>query len=57
MAHSEILVQQLAARLGLARNTIWCLCRRYEEVGAEAVFDAARSGRPWLISPLAARQP
>jgi transposase len=53
MADSETSVQRLAERFGLARNTIWYLCRRYEAVGTEAVFDAPRSGRPRLISPLA----
>jgi transposase len=53
MADSETSVQQLADRFGLARNTIWYLCRRYEETGADSVFDSPRSGRPRLISPLA----
>ena len=53
MADSDTSVQQLADRFGLARNTIWYLCRRYEQTGVDAVFDAPRSGRPRLISPLA----
>jgi transposase len=53
MADSDASVQQLADRFGLARNTIWYLCRRYEQTGVDAVFDAPRSGRPRLISPLA----
>lgn len=52
MAHPETIVQELADRLEVARNTIWYVCRRYEEIGVEAVFDAPRSGRPWEISPL-----
>jgi transposase len=54
MTAPDTIVQDLAARLGHARNTIWHMCRRYESVGVEAVFDAPRSGRPWEISPPAA---
>lgn len=52
MANAETIVQDMATGLEVARNTIWYVCRRYEEVGIEAVFDAPRSGRPWGISPL-----
>ena len=52
MAKPETIVQELADRLEVARNTIWYLCRRYEDVGSPAVFDAPRTGRPWDISPL-----
>jgi hypothetical protein len=54
MADPDIIVQDLAGRLSQARTTIWQVCRRYEAVGVEAVFDAPRSGRPWEISPPAA---
>lgn len=53
MADSATVVQELAGQWGLARNSIWYLCRRYEELGADAVFDAPRAGRPREISPLA----
>jgi hypothetical protein len=55
MADPTTVVQTLAERLGQARPTIWQVCRRYEALGVEAVFDAPRSGRPWAISPPAAR--
>lgn len=53
MANSNTIVEELAERFEQARNTIWYLCRRYEEIGVEAVFDATRSGRPRVFSPLA----
>ena len=54
MADPHTIVQDLAERLGQARNTIWQVCRRYEAAGVEAVFDAPRPGRPWELSPPAA---
>ena len=54
MAAPDTLVQDLAERVGQARNTIWQVCRRYEAMGGEAVFAAPRSGRPWELSPPAA---
>ena len=32
-------------------STVWRACRRYEERGIEAVYDAPRSGRPPRIPP------
>jgi hypothetical protein len=52
MSRPETVVQQLANQAGLTRATIWALCRRYEELGIDVIFDAPRSGRPWEISPL-----
>ena len=54
MSDPATVVEGLAERVAQTRVAIWCLCRRYEEVGTEAVFDAPRCGRPWEISPLAA---
>src|SRR6516164_8560006 len=53
MADPETVVEQLAEKVEVTRVAIWQLCRRYEELGLEAIFDAPRSGRPWEISPLA----
>jgi hypothetical protein len=53
MADPEIIVEQLAKKFELTRVAIWKLCRRYEEGGIGAIFDAPRTGRPWEISPLA----
>jgi hypothetical protein len=53
MSRPETMVEELADQVAQTRATIWALCRRYEAVGTEAVFDAPRSGRPWEISPLA----
>lgn len=46
MADPETVVQDVADRLELRRETIWHLCRRYEQVGVKAVEDARRHGRP-----------
>ena len=53
MTNPETIVQELAERVYQAPNTIWQVCRRYEEVGIDSVFDAPRSGRPRVFSPLA----
>lgn len=51
MVNPEVVVQQVAKQFEVARHTVWHLCRRYEQVGVQAVFDAPRPGRPWMISP------
>jgi transposase len=51
MAHPETVVQELAEKLEVSRNTIRHVSRRYEEVGIESLFDAPRSGRPRELSP------
>lgn len=53
MTDPETVVEQLAEQAALTRFAIWHVCRRYEEIGLSAVWDAPRSGRPWEISPLA----
>ena len=54
MTDPETVVEQLAEQVALTRFAIWHVCRRYEEIGLSAVWDAPRSGRPWEFSPLAA---
>jgi hypothetical protein len=54
MTDPETVVERLAEQVAQTRFAIWCLCRRYEEMGLAAIFDAPRSGRPWEISPLGA---
>ena len=54
MAQSQTVVQELAQQVALCLPAIWQLCRRYEERGRAAVWDAPRSGRPRQFSPLAA---
>jgi transposase len=44
-------VKQLSERVEQDPSTVWRVCRRYEERGIEAVYDAPRSGRPPEISP------
>lgn len=51
MAEPGTVVQELAKWLDVDRTTIWTLCRRFEELGVEAVEDAPRSGRPRELSP------
>ncbi len=51
MANPETLVQRLADQVNQTRVGIWTVCRRYEELGLDAIFDAPRSGRPWELSP------
>src|SRR5215210_1707897 len=36
---------------GLSRMGLWHLWRRYEERGADAIYDAERTGRPAELSP------
>lgn len=55
MRQPETVVQELADRVEMTSQGIWDLCRRYEERGVEAVWDAARSGRPRKFSPLGSR--
>src|SRR5437763_1769160 len=55
MARPEVLVQELAERVEMSPPGIWYLCRRYEERGLDAVWDAPRSGRPSQFSPLGTR--
>ena len=54
MSQPQTVVQQLAERVDLSCPAIWYLCRRYEERGLEALWDAPRSGRPGQFSPLGA---
>jgi hypothetical protein len=55
MADDQTRVQDLARQWRQTRQNIWCLCRRYQDKGMKAVFDAPRSGRPQQIPPLGAR--
>jgi predicted ArsR family transcriptional regulator len=52
MTKARTVVGALAERLEVTPQAIWDLCRRYEERGLEAVWDAPRSGRPRSFSPL-----
>jgi hypothetical protein len=56
MADPATVVEDLATRVEQRRETIWQLCRRYEEVGVQVVDDAPRAGRPRTFSPSAARR-
>jgi transposase len=52
MQDSETVVTDLSESVGMTRTGIWLLCRRYEAVGLDAIYDAPRSGRPREISAL-----
>jgi biotin operon repressor len=56
MSDPNTVVQDLAQRLEQSRFAVWDLRRRFQERGVEAVFDAARSGRPRTVSPSGARR-
>jgi transposase len=42
---------RVATRMETDEATVWRVCRRYEQRGLQAVYDAPRSGRPRAISP------
>lgn len=52
MADPAPAVEELSDHLEVSRKAIWSLCRRYEERGLDAIHDAARSGRPCVLSSL-----
>ena len=54
MAEPDTVVMELADKFELDRTTVWALCRRFDERGVRAVWDAPRSGRPRELSPPAA---
>lgn len=56
MADPSTVVEQLAAHVEQRRETIWHVCRRYEEVGLKAIEDAPRQGRPRAFSPSPSRR-
>jgi hypothetical protein len=52
MSQPETLVEELAEHVEMSPHGIWYLCRRFDERGLNAVWDAPRSGRPGQFSPL-----
>ena len=52
MKNPKTLVSDLCQQVGMTRFGIWYLCRRYESVGLNAIYDAPRSGRPREITAL-----
>ncbi len=52
MSDERTIVAELAEQVAQTRTGIWYVCRRYELHGLEAVYDAARSGRPSELSAL-----
>ena len=52
MRSQKTVVDELCQKVQMTRVGIWYLCRRYEKVGLDAIYDAARSGRPREISVL-----
>lgn len=52
MGNPQTRVVELAKHHEITRAAIWELCRRYGERGIEAIYDAPRSGRPRVFSPL-----
>ena len=52
MKNPKTVVSELCEQVQMTRIGIWYLCRRYEAVGIDAVYDMPRSGRPREISAL-----
>lgn len=52
IAQPDAMVEEVADQWEVARTTVWRVCRRYEERGLRAVYDAERAGRPLVIPPL-----
>lgn len=52
MKSQKTVVEELCQTVQMTRVGIWYLCRRYEKIGLNAVYDASRSGRPREISAL-----
>ena len=46
LASPETIVNELAKYAQMTPTAIWQICRRYEQRGIEAIYDAPRSGRP-----------
>ncbi len=52
MKNAKTIIRDLCKRTGMTRFGIWRLCRRYESVGLNAIYDAPRAGRPREITAL-----
>jgi transposase len=52
MENPTTVVADLARWVDMTPTGIWYICRRYEEQGLDAIYDAPRSGRPREISAL-----
>ena len=45
-------VAELAGHLEITRAGVWEICHKYRQRGVKAIYDAPRSGRPRVFSPL-----
>ncbi len=52
MSDPETIVSELAEQMDYTPIGIWYVCRRFEVVGLDALYDAPRSGRPRELSAL-----
>jgi hypothetical protein len=52
MKNPKTLVNDLCQQVGMTRIGVWYLCRRYEAVGLNALYDAPHLGRPREITAL-----
>ena len=52
MKNPKTIVSELCQQVGMTRVGIWYLCRRYEMLGLDAIYDSFRSGRPREITAL-----
>ena len=52
MSDARTVVAELGEQVHQTRMGIWYVCRRYEQYGLDALYDAPRSGRPPELSAL-----
>lgn len=50
LASPQTVVNELAKYVQMTPTAIWQICRRYDQRGIEAIYDAPRSGRPRFFS-------
>jgi hypothetical protein len=51
LSSPQTIVNEVAKYVQMTPTAIWQICRRYEERGIAAIYDAPRSGRPRVFSP------
>lgn len=50
LASPQTVVNELANYVQMTPTAIWQICRRYDQRGIGAIYDAPRSGRPRFFS-------
>jgi len=52
MSDPEAVVSALAAQVDYTPTGVWYVCRRFEAIGLDAVYNGERSGRPRELTPV-----